>query len=174
VAARSVGRCPLGSRAIGAAPQTTAAKPRGGHEARMRLPHSPLGATPTPSDPGRSLLTRFFLCLLFTTFPTSLVLPYTKHSYLQLIPSAPHQPHHQLNAPDRHPNLTLSLKTSLLQSYNCNQLAHHELLSLCSIASRIFRLTHCLVTNMLNKLHGQPDSYDRKFVLPYPAHFNLY
>jgi hypothetical protein len=26
------------------------------------------------------------------------------------------------------------------------------------------------VTNMLNKLHGQPDSYDRKFVAPYPTH----
>ena len=24
---------------------------------------------------------------------------------------------------------------------------------------------------MLNKLHGQPDSYDRKFVFPHPAHF---
>lgn len=26
---------------------------------------------------------------------------------------------------------------------------------------------------MLNKLHGQPDSYDKKFVQPYTHHHNL-
>jgi hypothetical protein len=70
----------LAPEQLALAPQTTAASRKADTTLECAYPHSRLVLLQLLQGPGHLLLTRLFLCLLFTTSLSSLVLLYTKTS----------------------------------------------------------------------------------------------